>query len=216
MNAEEFTSQLSTQKDQKLLFNPFKDICKLHDLKNADKIRINNLKIYLEAQERNKPRHLWVAEAPGYNGSRRSGVYLVSEKQFEETSKILNSKPFNKATTTEAKDSITAKAIFNMMKELNEFPLTFDIMPFHPFKNNIPLSNRTPTKKEINNNIHYMKVLIDWFKPKQIIAIGRKAETALKEMNINCIYVRHPAQGGQKEFSEGIKKIYNIYAFHSN
>ena len=72
------------------------------------------------------------------------------------------------------------------------------------------MSNRTPTKKEVDQNIHYLKTLIDMFKPKTVIAIGRKAESALLRLGVGHSYVRHPAQGGQKEFVSGIKKIYGL------
>ena len=210
MEINTFVNSLSECESQENLFNPFKDVCPINDIPDAPKIRCDNLKTFLEAQLRNKPKYLWIAEAPGYNGSRRSGVFLVSEKHFEEVSKKIKSGSFSIATKTEPKIAVSVKVMWNLMKELPEFPLTFNALPFHPFKKDNILSNRTPNKSEIQKNLHYLKTFIDWFKPEEIIAIGRKAESALQNLNIDFHYVRHPAQGGQTEFINGIKKIYGL------
>lgn len=210
MDVKAFVQSLSKCEHQESLFNPFKDICPINDLPNASEIRCENLRIFLEAQLRNKPKYLWIAEAPGYNGTRRSGVFLVSEKHFDEVSEKIKSDKFSIATKTEPKIARSVTIMWTLMKELPEFPLTFDVLPFHPFKKGNVLSNRTPMKSEIQKNLHYLKTLIDWFKPEKIIAIGRKAQTALQALNVPFDYVRHPAHGGQTEFINGIKKIYGL------
>lgn len=52
-----------------------------------------------------------------------------------------------------------------------------------------------------------MDQMIEMFHVKQIVAVGRKAEETLNKLNITAHRVRHPAQGGKKEFVEGIKKL---------
>ncbi len=210
MNVEEFVRSLSDCSSQENEFNQFREVCPTHDLPDAPKIRCENLKKFLKAQLLNKPKYLWVAEAPGYNGSKRSGIFLVSEKNFEEVANKIGSEKFNVATKTEPKIATSVKVMWNLMKELPEFPLTFNVLPFHPFKEGNLMSNRTPKRDEIQRNLHYLKTLIDWFKPTEVIAIGRKAELALQELNTPYKYVRHPAQGGQSEFIEGIKRIYGL------
>ncbi len=210
MTPEEFVNSLSDCESQKGLFNPFKDTCPVNDLPNAPKIRSINLRGFLEAQLKNQPRYLWVAEAPGYNGSRRSGIYLVSERDFDEVTKSIKSGRFATATKGSPKTTATANAVWSAIKNLKEFPLTFDALPFHPFSGNNTLSNRTPKRKEIKENLHFLETLIEWFKPKEFIAIGRKAEIALSSLGVSSHYVRHPAHGGQKEFLSGIRKIYRI------
>lgn len=208
MNPESFVQILSQTEPGKGLFNHFRDICPIHDLPNAEKIRTENLKRFLDAKTKIRPRYLWVAEAPGYNGSRRSGVFLVSEKHFKEVQTMIGSDPFTIATKTEPKISRTVQIMWRVMKELPEFPLTFDALPFHPFQEEDPMSNRTPSRSEIVKHLHFLKTLLYWLNPENVIAIGRKAEFALAELKVPYQYVRHPAQGGEKEFVEGIKKIY--------
>lgn len=210
INVEMFVRKLSECESQECLFNPFKDVCPINDLPNAPTIRCNNLKIFLEAQLRNKPQYLWVAEAPGYKGSRRSGVFLVSEKNFDDISRKISSEMFSIATKTEPQIAISVKIMWSLIRELPEFPLTFNALPFHPFRKDNIFKNRKPKKSEIQKNLHYLKTVIDWFKPKRIIAIGRTAEFALQDLKVDFRSVRHPAQGGETEFINGIKKIYGL------
>jgi uracil-DNA glycosylase len=210
MNPKKFVELLGSKEKQDNIFNPFRDKCSDFDIDKAPEVRKQNLISFLEAQVKNKPRTLWVAEAPGYNGSRRSGLFLISERDFEEVSKKIGSKNFKKATKGEVKTAMSVNIMWNFMKSLSEFPLTFNVLPFHPYKKGKQFSNRTPTKKEIDENIFYLEVLIDWFKPKKIIGIGRKAHEALEKKGIKNVYVRHPSHGGKNEFLKKMKELYQM------
>ena len=40
-----------------------------------------------------------------------------------------------------------------------------------------------------------------------VIAVGREAERACKNIKIKCEYVRHPSKGGKNKFKEQLKRI---------
>ena len=55
-------------------------------------------------------------------------------------------------------------------------------------------------------------MLIDFLKPKKIIAIGNEAQkTAVRVFKSeNVIKVRHPSYGGQNMFLSQIQSLYNL------
>ncbi len=195
---------------QQACFNPFADLCDKHDLPAATSIRKSNLRKYLLAQYELGPDSLWVGEAPGYNGVRRSGIYLISEPQYEELGERLGGIRFQKATKTPNKATQSSKAVWKLIQTLPSVPLTYDAFPLHSFRSSPPFVNRSPSKKELQSTIHILEQLLAIYQPKQIIAIGRKAEYALQYLGVKSIYVRHPSRGGGPAFEQGIKGIYGI------
>lgn len=70
------------------------------------------------------------------------------------------------------------------------------------------MSNRTPTPAEIALGEPAMRILAGAFPSAKIIAVGRKAEGLLADMEIRVAgAVRHPANGGATEFAAGVKAI---------
>ena len=181
-----------------------------HDLEEAPSIRRSNLISYLEAMQQLRPRHFWLGEAPGYNGVRRSGIYLISEPHLDWLSSQLSGFQFQKATFTPPKATATSKQIVKLLPLISRLPLTFDVMPFHTFQAHAPYRNRSPKKNELIEQLDILNILIEWFQPESCIAIGRKAELACHTLGIAASYVRHPSRGGQKEFEAGMAAIYHF------
>lgn len=191
-------------------FNPFADHCATHDLPDAIAIRKSNLRKYWQAQYQLNVNSLWVGEAPGYNGVRRSGIYLISEPQYEELGERLGGIDFQKATKTPNKATQSSKAVWKLIQALPSVPLTYDAFPLHSIRNTPPFVNRSPSKQELRSTAHILEEILAVFQPERIIAIGRKAEYALEYLGVKSIYVRHPSRGGGPAFEQGIKGIYGI------
>jgi len=191
------------------LFNPYTDTCPFEDREDAPSIRCENLLHYFSAQIKKQPRSLWVFEAPGYRGCRRTGLPLISENLLDVAAKALDQNiTFRKATKTPQVSEISANIVWEMISKLPGIPLIWNAYPLHPFKSGNPLSNRTPRKKEISAAKHILKEIIEVFRPEAILAVGRVAEKLLKEQGILCIYIRHPAHGGIGKFRSGISEVY--------
>jgi hypothetical protein len=47
--------------------------------------------------------------------------------------------------------------------------------------------------------------MLELFQPAQVLAIGRVAQRALTEMNVQSCPLRHPSQGGKPEFLRGLR-----------
>jgi len=84
----------------------------------------------------------------------------------------------------------------------------WNAFPWHPYKGSGGLlTNRTPNNSEIKEGEAVLKCLLNAFTFKKIIALGNKAHTTLKKINISTIKVRHPAMGGAKLFREQLMNV---------
>lgn len=212
MTSSEFIEALVEAPGLPNLFNPFRDICPVHDSLDSPLIRQSNLKKYLDAHLRLKSRDLWIGEAPSYSGSRRTGISFVPEPRLEVVANKLQVDFFEKTTHTPVQSPTSVRQFWHILEELEELPITYNALPFHPHHSNFPLSNRTPTKRELTQHLPYLEMILQLFQPERIIVFGRKAEYACGKLGINTTYVRHPSQGGQKAFMEKITTIYNLEA----
>jgi len=184
-------------------FNPFSDRDEEHDLPNGPEIRTQNLRNYIEAMERLKPRIAFIAEAPGYRGMRRTGVPLSSEALLPKISEFLGAK-LEKATKTKAMSEITAKVVWDTIFELNEPVLLWNTVMVQPTAKD-DYHNRSPRRSEVLAFRDVLKEVLYHFRPEKIFAVGRVAEKTLKEIGTNAKYVRHPAHGGARIFRETVQ-----------
>ncbi|MCG2685784.1 uracil-DNA glycosylase [Candidatus Parcubacteria bacterium] len=192
------------------LFNPYSDICSSEDHNDSPGIRRENLIRYFVGQLEKKPEYLWVCEAPGYRGCRRTGLALISENLLEKTAKDLGlDGPFRQATKTGPVAEYSANAVWGMIDRVPGIPLVWNAYPLHPFKKGDPLTNRRPRKAEIEAGRHILMSLVEIFQPRVVVAVGRVAEELLGEQGLACTYVRHPANGGLGKFRRGIAEVYN-------
>jgi hypothetical protein len=191
-------------------FNPYIDKCKIHDNVDSPKIRRNNLKLYLEAMDYLKPRDLWIAEAVGAKGSRRTGIPLIPENLLDRCSELLQTKEkFKKATKTKTEGILTANIIWREIENLKIIPFLWNTVLHHPHTQQNKLKNRTPNVSEIKLYIPILERIIYYFQFQKIICIGKISYSFLSSLSINCSYVRHPSMGGIKKFREGILNLYS-------
>ena len=143
----------------------------------GSQLRRDRLTAYLAA--RRGARILLVAEAPGYRGTRVSGIPLTSERQLTGTG------------PTEA----TATIVHTVLEEfgIEREVLLWNVVPTHPGTES---SNRPPTRVEIEAGAPFLAALSAG---RQTIAIGRVAHA-----RIGGPYVRHPSHGGSAAFRAGL------------
>jgi uracil-DNA glycosylase len=125
---------------------------------------------------------LLVAEAPGYRGTRVSGIPLTSERQ------VSGSGPAEG----------TATVVHGALAELglDEDVLLWNVVPTHPGDE---WSNRRPTRAEVEAGLSFVYELA---RGRRVVPVGRVAHEALGGR-----YVRHPAHGGAAEFRRGLREL---------
>lgn len=208
MKAEQYIKNLRKVKLD-AVFNPYTDTCETTDRKDANKIRRNNLLSYLKAVDGNVE-SIWFGRDLGYRGGRRTGLALTDENHLHVFSKFYGGVDVSQATNGEPMSERTANVIWKMLGDIPQPPFLWNIFPFHPHEPDNPMTNRNHTAAERRRCEPLIIELIDWLKPVNIVAIGNDAFKALNKLGFKCDYVRHPSYGGQTDFINGIRKIYNL------
>jgi uracil-DNA glycosylase family 4 len=138
------------------------------------------LTVYLEA--RADASMLLVGEAPGYRGTRVSGIPFTSERQL----------------TGAGPAEATATIVHRVLRELGltEQVLLWNVVPTHP---GTATSNRAPTRAEVAAGRVFADELA---RGRRVVAVGRIAHAAL-----GGEHVRHPSHGGAAEFARALRDL---------
>jgi uracil-DNA glycosylase len=138
------------------------------------------LERYLD--ERRRAGVLVVGEAPGYRGTRVSGIPLTSERQL----------------TGDGPAEATATVVHRVLADLGceDDVLLWNAVPTHPGDAG---SNRRPTRAEVAAGVSFARELAV---RRRVVAVGRVAHEAL-----GGTYVRHPSHGGATAFRHGLERL---------
>lgn len=183
------------------LFNPYSTRHPELDLPDAVAIRRANLLAYC-SHARPGAQVLLLAEAPGPWGCRFSGVPITSEAQLLDPAFPLTGRQSSRRDQPHTEYS--SGIYWRVLEPWIESVFTWNTVPFHPHKPGNPLSIRTPRAGEITRFLPVVDAVVEHLRPRLVVAVGRKAESALQRLGIACQYVRHPSQGGAPEFENGI------------
>ena len=193
-----------------LVFNPYRDVCPIHDLPDAPVIRQRNLVQWIDAAMAQRADTVWVARDLGYRGGRRTGLPLTDEAHLTDAADLMGGITLSRATKGAAVAERTAAVIWKMLAGIGQPQVLWNIFPFHPHDPGGILSNRCHTKKEREITWPFLTALLAMIKPRRIIAIGRDSADGLRDITLPIEYVRHPSYGGQTEFIDGINRIYGV------
>ncbi|MDQ7041520.1 MAG: uracil-DNA glycosylase [Rhodothermus sp.] len=199
-----FEAQLFPAPSTDRLFNPYRDGNPELDRPEAPIIRRRNLWRYLAAYE-TPPPVLLLAEAPGPWGCRFSGVPLTSESQLLDPDFPLEGEASGRSKRPHREYS--ARIYWRVMRPYFPHFFTWSAVPLHPHRPGAPLSIRTPTQRELRAWMPLVAAIVEVLQPEQVIAVGRKAEFVLQSLGIACTYVRHPSQGGARQFEAGVRAL---------
>jgi hypothetical protein len=202
--ADVFCAKLFDAPSGDLSFNPYRDFDPDLDREGAVEIRRRNLIGYVERYA-SRPEVLLVAEAPGPWGCRFSGVPITSEAQLVDPAFPLEGAPSGRQERPHHEYS--ARIYWRVLGPFFPRFFTWNTFPFHPFRPGNPLSIRTPTTKEVHQFADVLEDVIRITAPRHILAVGRKAESALNRIGASCTYVRHPSQGGATLFEQAVSEV---------
>ncbi|MCC6477131.1 uracil-DNA glycosylase [bacterium] len=187
------------------LFNPYCDFDARFEIEGGPQMRRENLRSYFENFD-SAPRILILGEAYGPWGGRFSGIPFTGEAPLSQ-----GELPFRGVTTSRSAKPYRERTGDVFWGELalhaREF-FVWNTLPFHPFHKDDPLSIRSPSRAEISASLYWLQIIIEILGPEKCLAIGRVAETALKEIGVNVTYIRHPSRGGIGKFREGMRSAF--------
>ena len=175
-------------------------------------LRRANLLLYFEALAAHQTKIVLIAEAPGYRGMRITGLPMVSRRLLREgipslamlgTTRGYQDVPEPGFEAIQSEQ--TSTILWTILPELGIVPLVWSAFPFHPHQLGNPLSNRKPRAAEVKLGEPFVRDLLEIFAPTQVIAVGNVGYGLLTAMNIPCIKIRHPAQGGKNDFVAGLR-----------
>jgi hypothetical protein len=180
------------------------------------KIALNNLELYFKKMKELKPHCALVGIAPGYNGCRLTGIPFTSEYIVKD--EINNTGLFGVNNGYLIRKNIrpqkepTATIVWKFLKENQKYPLLWNAFPFHLYKPGNKDSNRNPNKGELEFGLEILKMVMEEFHIKKILAVGEIPYKALASCDLikcnNICYLRHPANGGKEEFCRGLKTYF--------
>jgi len=189
------------------LFNPWRDYCPHDAAGNGPMEKFARLALHLECD----PRFILVGEAPGYQGCRYSGIAFTSERLLGEgciprIAPLTNRLSTRPLPFSEPSATIVWKTLYQL--GIAEHTILWNALQLHPHHPDNMWSNRTPTPSEISLGEPALRLLIEAFPSAKIIAVGKKSEGLLREMEIPMAgSVRHPANGGAIKFAAGLKEL---------
>jgi len=192
------------------VFNPYADLCPVHDRPDAPAARRANLLGFLKATKRLGTDVIWMGRDLGYRGGRRTGLALTDERHLPLIAAIYGAHA-GQATVGPAMAERTAAEIWAILSQLSAPPFLWNVFPFHPHEPNDPFSNRKFTSRELAKVHDINLALIQELGIQKIVAIGQDAAHYSASFGIEVITVRHPSYGGVKEFRAGIQMLYPAF-----
>lgn len=204
----EFIKLIQSKSFEKV-FNPYIDVCGTYDKSNAPEIRLQNLRSYLTHLEKIHPEILWIGESLGHRGGRRTGLPFTDDGHINTLSKVYNIPKLQLACNTKMSE-MTATQIWKFISDLPraQLPFFWNVFPYHPFKSNNQFTNRQLTASELSEVGDIVELLLNNFRFKTILSIGKKSYDTLKQMNVSSTYIRHPSHGGAKIFRNQLRDFY--------
>lgn len=227
MSIDTFLDVLRARASTETVTNPYNcDVQNVDVGPDACLHRLQQLRAYL-LRRQETARAILVAEAPGYQGARFSGLAMTSERLlagarefvarddilgegvvYNRTSHIESVK--NKAQALFGFSEPTATIVWGEIMSANAAQkiVLWNTFPYHPHPVNRPLKNRRPTDEEIIAERQTLALLLGLFpQDVRLLAIGNIARDHLLGQNLKVTHVRHPANGGATEFRSGLRKF---------
>jgi hypothetical protein len=219
---DQFVDRLQEYRSNGPVGNPWVDYDRDFDIDEAPRHRSNHLRSYLNARL-NTAEALLIAEAPGYQGAKFSGIPMTCERTllghrrgvscadaFDETiERYRTSRPpeaLSKAVKLRGFCEPTAAYVWGHMANRPGLPkkiVLWNLFAFHPHEDTDTLTNRKPKDPEILRNQPVLEAFLRLFPDRPILSIGNISKEYLTRWGHRYeLFTRHPANGGGAVFRE--------------
>lgn len=155
-----------------------------------------------------------VGEAPGYQGTRRTGVPFGSEHLImggmSDANFFSDVSGFERAYAEKIYKEPTSTIMWRTISKYDHLPLLWAVYPLHPHQPGNTESNRTPTRKEVEGmKAHFLR-LLQITRVKTVLALGNTAKATLDDLGIPAEKLRHPARGGGPIFRRQLDEFMKL------
>lgn len=193
------------------VFNPYADRCLVHDTRDAPRIRATALRAMLDAAVQVEVDSIWIGRDLGYKGGRRTGLALTDDVHLGLHGTRWGV-PIDRSTKGRVVAERTAAVIWGELSLIQTCVFLWNVFPLHPHEAGDPFTNRSHNARERDAGEEILECLIAMLRPRRLVAIGNNAEaTALRVACGQTIHkVRHPSYGGQSEFLQQIRSLYDL------
>lgn len=180
----------------------------LYDATTADgSVRRRNLTRYLSLVHDSGSRVLMLAEAPGWRGMTNTGVPFMSVRELDARPGLVTGDEdgdrFRVPPDPTAPWEASSRIVWSALRDwVGPLPVAWGVFPHHPFVAGNRLTNRTPRPAEVRAGAPIALELASAMGIEHVVAVGRKAQGALADAGVEAVAVRHPAQGGARQFTE--------------
>lgn len=209
MNISRFIGELASVSLANV-FNPYSDICPLHDLPRAPQLRRKNLQSILQYLLEVGTDTVWMGRDLGYRGGRRTGLALTDEAHLAWVARVYRGASAVRATKGEAVAERTAAEIWGALPQLEIPPLLWNVFPFHPHEDGDAMSNRKFSAGELAQVEDINAQLFEGLGIRRAVSIGQDAAAYAGRFGLKVSTVRHPSYGGTSEFRAGIAVVYGL------
>lgn len=210
MSSKKFIQELQDFCEDQV-FNPYVDVCDIHDKDNAPEIRRSNLSKMLDAAVKNGVDSIWIGRDLGHKGGRRTGLALTDETHLQYAGEKWDV-TLHQATRGKPFSERTAANIWSFARLIKPNIFMWNVFPCHPHEMDNPLTNRSHTARERDFGMTMLESLDKMLMPKKIVAIGNDAyKASIKLFPEWKVYkIRHPSYGGEKDFASQMTDLYQI------
>jgi uracil-DNA glycosylase len=193
------------------VFNPWSGVDPLDRITAAFDNGPNGRRTRLYQHFNCVPKYLLIGEAPGYQGCHFSGVPFTNEKLILDGAIPRVTQDGRITTRDRPWSEPSATIVWRTLHELGiaEETVMWNAFAFHPHKPGNPMSNRAPTRDELEFGKPFLHAVVEHFAHARVVAIGKVADATLRLCGVLRPYasVRHPSMGGARDFAGGMRAI---------
>lgn len=174
------------------------------------------LRYYLDEMKKRNPTRIFIGEAPGNKGCFNTGVPFTDEFTISTNPFFADIK--KNLSADKKQNERTATIVWECLSTIStdEYPLMWNIFPFHPsYVDSTHMlakerKNRKPNIRECELGTEILKELIDCFDSvHHFYAVGRVPWYKLKKIHPDITYIRHPSYGGVNIFRDNFNNIFS-------